>query len=392
MEIDEYLDKLICNGSNIDKELLKKEVQFYLKNKNMYDAIDNVLNDIEESTYKYMKSKTVNGVSTTIYLKDQFFLNISTGHSVHSNYINTYTEFDIASITKLFTLLLIFRYEELGLINLNDKVSDINANFKYLDYTILDIIKMAGSIITDIRIDSALNELEALKILRSVHPVNYDLSVNHYTDIGFMVLSKIIEDISGNTYLEVMKQFLLKYGIKINSGLNIAGNGHLDFMPHDPKARVFKSAIGSSGIFINSINMAKFAQSIFNCKIISQDNLDKLSKKLFKLYHDNRGYAGINIKHPLGIKKSATPNEYSNKSFSHQGFTGSSVIFDPINQIYNSIFVDAINLNEKGKHKDFFKYYNLYHQEIVMNTLKIYLIKNYYDIDEKDNIKMLKII
>ena len=397
MEIDEYLEKLIKDGSSITQDKLKKikeEVLLNIKRNDINKSIANILSDIEESTYNYINSNTIKGISSTIYLQDKsnYYLNISCGKSIHNEFINAYTEFDIASITKLFTLFLVFRYEELGLINLNNKICDINLDFKYLDYTVLDIMKMAGNIITNSRIDHVSNKNDAMNILKTVHPVNYDLNVNHYTDIGFMVLGKIIESISGEAYKSSLEKFLLEYNIQINSDMNIAGNGHIDFKPHDPKARIFDSVIGSAGVFINSINMTRFAKSIFDQKIISKKNLDKLSTHFFKLYHDNRGYAGINLKHPLGIKKSATPNEYSRLSFSHQGFTGSSVIFDPINKIHNSIFVDAIDLNAKAKHQEFFKYYNLYHEELVINSLKLYLIKKYYDKYEKANIKILKTI
>ena len=398
MEIDECLEKLIKNGSSIkddDLNKIKKDVALYIKTRDISKIINMLLCEFEESTYKYLKSNTINGISSSIYLNNNcndYYLNISSGKSIQNNYINAYTEFDIASVTKLFTLFLIFKYEELGIINLKDKICDINEDFKYLDYTVLDIIKMSGSIITDRRIDETLNYKEAFDALCSVHPVNYNMSVNHYTDIGFIILGKIVESIIGMSFERALTLFLDGYGININNLDNIAGNGHLDKLPHDPKTRKLGGFVGSSGIFINSLNMAKFSNCIFNGSIISKKNLDKIPKKRFELYHDNRSYAGINIKHPLGIKKSATPNEYSNAAFSHQGFTGSSAIFDPINKIHNSILVDAINLNQKSKHPDFFKYYNLYHQEIVMITLKLYLVKEYYDKYEKEKIKILKII
>ena len=98
--------------------------------------------------------------------------------------------------------------------------------------------------------------------------------------------------------------------------------------------------------------------------------------------HDNKGIAGIYIKHPLGICKTSTPNEYSKYAFSHQGYTGSCAIFDPLLKIHNSILVDAIKDNNK-KDINFYKYFNIYHQKLVMITLKAYLINS------KEKIKMI---
>lgn len=392
MEVDKELDNLIKNGTSISIDKLISLKKFILLNKHNHidDILNNLMEELEVITYDYLKSNTINGISTTIYLpsNNEYYLNISGGKSIKGIDITYNTEFDIASVSKLFTLILIFKYIDEGIIQLNMKICEIDNDFKYLDLKVEDIIKMAGTIITDNRIDEAFNKNDALNRLYSVHPVNYDMNTNHYTDIGFMVLSNIIEKINNKPYNEVMISFLKQYGICINNFLDIAGNGHMDNLPHDPKARIMNGMIGSAGIFINSDNMSKLAKEIFiNDDFISRNNLRKLSLKLFDKNHPNKGYAGIYIKHPLGIKKTSTPNEYSNYAFSHQGFTGSCAIFDPLNQIHNSILIDAIKINETKKHPDFFKYFNDYHQKIIMLTLKSYLIKKF---DNGENKKIIK--
>lgn len=376
MEVDKVIN-LVNSGASISKERLKILKKFLMDNKkrDTIYILNGLMDELENITYDFINSQVINSVSTTIDT-ESINLNIYSG-------VNYDTEFDIASVTKLFTLVLVLKFIDNNIFNLDDKICDIDTNFKYLDYTILDLIKMSGSIITDSRIDLANNYTDALNRLYSVHPVNYDKYINNYTDIGFMVLSKLIEDITDNSFNDIIINFYKKYGIIINKLNDVVGNGYNDTLPHDPKARIM-GTIGSAGIFINSNDMTLFAHKLFgDDNLIIKENLYKLSTKLFDCNHANKGYAGIYIKHPLGIKKSSTPLEYSRYAFSHQGYTGSCAIFDPLLKIHNSILVDSIKENKK-KDKNFYKYFNEYHQKLVMITLKTYLLNR----DEK--VKMVK--
>ena len=375
MEVDGIIN-LINSGASISKDkliLLRKFLNFN-KKRNIFYILNDLMDELESITYDFINSKVITSISTTVDIPN-INLNIYSG-------INYNTEFDIASVTKLFTLVLVLKLIDNRLFKLNDKICDIDTNFKHLDYTILDLIKMSGNIITDSRIDLAYNYVDALQRLYSVHPITYNKDINNYTDIGFMVLSRLIEDITGNSFNDIIINFYKSYGIIINKLNNVVGNGYNDFYPHDPKARIM-GLIGSAGVFINSSNMNIFAHKLFDSDIISKENLYKLSNKLFEYNHANKGIAGIYIKHPLGIKKSSTPLEYSRYAFSHQGYTGSCAIFDPLLKIHNSILVDSIKENKK-KDKNFYKYFNLYHQKLIMITLKTYLL------NKEETIKIIK--
>ena len=358
------LSKLLDSGSIISKEKLRVLRNFLLSKKNIFNNLDDVMEELVSITYDFLKSGVIDNINSNI-VTNNISLNIYSG-------IKYDTEYDIASVTKLFTLILVLNYIDNKVFNLNDKICDIDSNFKYLDYTILDLIKMSGSIKTNTRIDKTSNYQEAVNILYNTYPVNYDKDINNYTDIGFMVLGKILEDINNLPYQEIITKFYKNYGININMMKDITGNGG-SIYPHDPKARIM-GLIGSAGIFINSSNMDKFVEKIINKEIIREKYLYQLANKLFLNNHPNKGYAGIYIKHPLGIKKTSTPLEYSRYAFSHQGYTGSCVIIDPYLKIHNNILVSAIKDNKKDI--NFYKYFNIYHQKLVLLTLKTYLINN----------------
>lgn len=367
MEVDNNIIKLLDSGASISKEKLEILKKFIVdnKDKNIINVLKNLMDELESITYEFLNSNVIKNINTNIVTE---WINLN----VHDKNISNTTEFDIASVTKLFTLILVIKYIEDNIINLNDKVCDIDNNFKDLDYTILDLIKMSGSIKTDKRIDEANNYFDALNILYSVHPINYDKSINNYTDIGFMVLSKVLEDINGLSFNDIIINFYKKYHIEINQLKDVVGNGYNDLLVHDPKARIM-GTIGSAGVFIDNINLDLFVDKLITGNIISKENLYKISRKLFLNNHPNKGYGGVYIKHPLGIKKTSTPLEYSKYAFSHQGYTGSCVIIDPYLKIHNNILVNAIN-NDKKKDANFYKFFNDFHEKLVMLTLKTFLI------------------
>ena len=377
MKVDK-ITTLINNGSILNYDEIRDLNCFISNNKNkdIDDIYDSILDELESIAYDFVHSNVINGISSNIVVGG-INLNINGGARIWYP-----TEYDIASVSKLFTLILVLKYIDKGIFKLDDKVCDIDSNFKYLDYTIYDLLMMSGSIKTLSRIDEANSYDDALNILYSVYPVNYDKSINNYTDIGFMVLSKILEDITDIKYEDLIINFYKEYGIDINILDDVRGNGYNDKYAHDPKSRIM-GLIGSAGIIINSSNMDKFIDKLINCELINKEELLNLSKKRFESNHPNKGIAGIYVKHLLGIKKSSTPLEYSKYAFSHQGYTGSCVIVDPINKIHNNILVDAIK-EDKKKDKDFYKYFNLYFEKLVLLTLKTYMI------EDNQKIKMIR--
>lgn len=96
----------------------------------------------------------------------------------------------------------------------------------------------------------------------------------------------------------------------------------------------------------------------------------------------NKGNLGVYVKHPSGLLKTFTPSEFSNGSFSHQGWTGSVVTFDPNNLIHHNILVNAIyesNNPEEIKNDkpiDFNIAFRKYQQQLTASTMLMYILKN----------------
>lgn len=394
LEIEDYLEKklLELEKSGSDKvELLKLKKEAYNTLKN--EAIDT--EELIYATNKFLneKNKTGNnmirGISMSIGVSDNIGISIIGGKNNNNDDINEDTMFDIASVTKFYTLLLVFKLVELNYFSLNDKIEKLDPRFKLDDFTVLDLLLMYGEINTKGHIKNAQTREEAEKLLQTAFIKSSDRNKTTYTDMGAIILSKVIETVFNKknnadiAYDKIMSKFIFeKYNMKNTTfkpeTLNVAGNGNDKGHVHDPKARIL-GTIGSAGIFTNLDDVAILAKAIFNNEIISKENLSKCGEKAFE--DSNKGYMGLYQKHSANLERSYTPGLFANGSFSHQGWTGSVVVFDPINKIHNSILVNAIPLenietqNDKViGYKDKFVEY----QQVVIKVSIIMKILNDY--------------
>ena len=425
--VESIVEEIQSKGSEINaSDLINDSEKIIKSDYPLEEVLSSIASNIRILTEEFLHAKNknntllVSGISSCIYLPDfsgngEYKLKII-GGSRDRNIdlpIDEDTLFDVASITKLYTLLLLFRLEELGLINLDSRIVDVNPDFSNLeDFTFNDLIRLHGEIYTDGRIEEATGYEEAYNRLRASFLKSNSREENKYTDIGAIIMGKTIERILskklGKTmnFGEIMDEFLLKpLGLthtmfNPQSG-NTTGSGNINGIVHDPKARILGGAVGSAGIFTTSDDLALLARSIFSLTSINPRYFSKLGEITFpNSPQRNKGNLGIYVKHPLGLQKTFTPSEFSTGSFSHQGWTGSVAVFDPNNLIHNNILVNAIYQDEdKDKVRNdkpigFGTAFDEYLAQMIKNTMIMLVVKMYYNrycmekknIDEKQRV------
>lgn len=431
--IDEIVNNLLQTGSKLDylEELKEKSLNIIKKDVDIDEALATISREIKDETDKFLNAKNIydtnfiSGISTCIYLPDfsnngEYKLKLigGKGNRGKSIKVNEDTLFDVASITKLYTLVLLFSLEKQGLIDLNAKIKDINPDFQELeDFTLNDLVRLHGELRTKGNIKDAKTEEEAYNILKTLYLESNSREENKYTDFGAMVIgdtiAKVISKLKNETYTfeDVMYEYLLKplnlhqtYFNPLHT--NIAGNGNKKGLVHDPKARILGGALGHAGLFVSSDDLARLSKELYkvnyyNRGIIKKVQLDRLGEITFpNSAQSSKGNLGIYVKHPLGYDKSFTPPEFSNGSFSHQGWTGSIATFDPNNFIHQNILVSSIYEDEdKEKVKNdkpvgFIDALSEYQMQITKSTMLMYVAKQYYNkyCNIKENIEVTKYI
>lgn len=327
--------------------------------------------EINEMTYEFLNTKNKDGIRLVSGLSNQIYLpnyenNFSYCYKVIGGYrnremkdkIDENTLFDVASITKLFTLLLLLRLCDLGYMSLNDKVRDVNSDFNGLnDFTFNDLVRLHGEYRTIGNVASASNVKEAYERLYSLHLVSEDRTRNKYNDFGAIVIadsiSKVMSRIYGRymSFSDILNIYLL-YPIGIYNTMfnpksdNISGQGSIKCV-HDRKTRALGGESGAAGLFTNAKDLCLLSDEIFKSMIgksrtIKKDITQKLGEVTFPSSSQfEKGNLGVYVKSFIPYS-SYVPNVYSKGSFAHQGWTGSATSFDVNRRIHQSILVNAI--------------------------------------------------
>lgn len=256
------------------------------------------------------------------------------GEQAHSNAL-----FDIASLTKTFTAVLVYQAYEEGRLNLQSFVSDVDGNFRNLqDVRIIDLLAHRQNIWTDGYLGDATDVADFCHMLYGAFVKD---SKPTYADAHYMILAKILEDVYRRNYATLVRT-------KIAEPLGLTS---LTFMPkpeevlpnhdydesgckslvssglvHDHKARRAQElsiATGHAGIFINGPDMLKFLRAILENTLLSPETTQIMLQQTGEFYNNmgtrhNRTAATIND----------VPPSCSDKTISFSGYTGPMYVID----------------------------------------------------------------
>ena len=263
--------------------------------------------------------------------------------------------FDLASLTKLFTALLVMRLREEGRLDLNRPVTHYAPQFIRLDGVTVDqVLGFEVGLTTAARVDAAPSMEEARRLLFAIQPG--EVTGRAYSDMHAMVLKHVIEGAARESYASLLEKCILHplgmgntYLVipesrrslcvscnnehRIERGRYIRRDGVLPGTPHDPKARVlYPEAAGHAGLFSTAGDMVKLCQGLLRQEVISRDGLLFMSRNRTGHQRPDGSYqqylgAQCYVKHPVQ-RHSEVPVYESDKAISLSGFTGHHLSVD----------------------------------------------------------------
>ncbi len=212
------------------------------------------------------------------------------------------TLYDIASLTKMFTAVLIYKAYEESLLDLNQSIFSINDKFIYLkDVTILDLLCHNQELYTKGYLGEAKTVQEFNNILYSAYVLK---DIPTYVDVDYIILSNILEQIYKSSFEELIKQKILeplhlknttfKPNPKNSASSNFEAINEeiITDLPlgvvHDKKARKAQELgiyTGHAGLFSTGEDMMKFLLSFFDYSLLKQETIN-----LMLQHHDINNY------------------------------------------------------------------------------------------------------
>lgn len=247
------------------------------------------------------------------------------------------------------------------------------------NYTILDCIKMFGKIETNGRLSDTINYEEFMNMLSTVEVKDYTEKTSGYTDIGHIILGKVIEEITNKDINEYYKESIFnKYNMP-NTMFNpskeykLLGNGNSLYLPHDFKTRTAKGMTGAAGLFGNIKDLTTFSKELYNYNIFDKEFINEIYNYNFvDVRNRNRSYSGL-YKY-TNEYNCYVPKEFSKYSLAHQGFTGALIVSDLHNKFTQVMLFNALKDGAKVKHPDFLKGFYEFQKRINEYSILLYLI------------------
>lgn len=197
--------------------------------------------------------------------------------------------YDIASMTKLYTEVLLFRIINSGDygIMLDTKINVLTDKYPNLpdDFKIRDLIEFKNNYRTNKNIKDSGSRKEAIDNLRTSRIIEVVRGGYLYTDIPIMILTDVLELVTGKDYKDLLTEYVLEpfdlkdtYLGKLNKKDKCRYVLSYDEGVNDPKANYMGGYYGHAGIKCTCSDWIKFLNAMINSDIILNDRI------LFELF------------------------------------------------------------------------------------------------------------
>jgi CubicO group peptidase (beta-lactamase class C family) len=264
--------------------------------------------------------------------------------------MRTDTVFDIASLTKLFTAVLVLREVERGRVALDAPVARYLPEFAAAGkatVTVGQLFTHTGGLAENIDLSGYPDRPAALHAVL-VAPLERGLAPGrqfHYSDLGMITLGAVVERVSGQRLDELLQAEIAgplglydtgyrpdpaRYGDRIAATEYRPGVGVLRGVTHDEKVGPLGGVAGHAGVFSTARDLAVFAQTLLDGGRYGDTRILREATVRSMITNVNAGFPGhdhglgLELNQPWYMGPLAGP-----ASFGHTGYTGTSLVADP---------------------------------------------------------------
>lgn len=259
-----------------------------------------------------------------------------------------HTLYDLASLTKVVATLpsilyLIYNKE----LDLDTKVCSILSEFNSKEkeeITIQNLLVHTAGFKSHIPFYKKYKQLSGFDLVKEINEIPLECKVNErvlYSDFGFMLLGEIIERISNESLDKFVDKVIFSplsmretsYNPQVRDDVRIAPTSKESLgVVHDENTRMLGGVSGHAGLFSTLNDLNKYIDfwrnkgSVGSRQIISEELIEKSIANQTGDLKDSRGLGWVRQNNSMGFFM-----EYSEKAYGHTGFTGTSMMIDPIN-------------------------------------------------------------
>lgn len=319
-----------------------------------------IINELEQLLLDAVNNKAFPGANYAVVTKNKVYLGTVGNKELYPEIIpnSIDTIYDMASLTKVVcTTTCLMQLVEKGLLRIYDSVSKYFEKFKFNDVTVWNLMTHTSGLPEGIY--GPKDKLSAVDIWDKIFAIE-ELKFKPgtkivYSDINYILLGNIIEQLSGMKLNEYAKKYLFEpLEMKDTGYLPIDKNrcaateyrsdatmtGYVKGEVHDETAYSMGKVAGHAGLFSTVSDCVNFIQMILNDgvfngkRILSKITIDELYKVQVKEYSGvetlpKARCLGWQTKDPA----SSAGELVSENTILHTGFTGTNMFIDRDNEI-----------------------------------------------------------
>lgn len=283
--------------------------------------------------------------------------------------MRTDTVFDLASLTKVVaTLPIVLKLLDKGEIALGDPIAHFIPEFSTNDkseITLLNLLTHTSGLTSHRKFYQ--EQLNKEEIFKNIYKETLEYKPGSkvvYSDLGFILLSKIIEVVTQSKFdTFVTREIFEPLGMNETTFLpnfsderyaatefDVEINSYKLGIVHDENAVALKGVSGHAGLFSTLSDLKKYVslfenKGVFNGKKILSEHAIQLSQKNFT--------SSLNEMRGLGwqLKTGSTTScgdYFSEQAFGHTGFTGTSIWFDPAVDLSVILLTNRVHYGRKS--------------------------------------------
>jgi CubicO group peptidase (beta-lactamase class C family) len=285
------------------------------------------------------------------------------------------TVFDLASLTKVVvTAPSVMLLAQEGRLQLDDPAAKYLPGFAKRGkgkITIRHLLTHYSGLPADLRL-SKKRKTSTRSILTRIYQVKLSAAPGNrfiYSDLGFIVLGKVVEKVSGRS-LEAFANENFFAALNMSSSRfrplkldrdriapteRTKDNGVMRGEVHDPLAARLGGVAGNAGLFSTAQDLARFCQMFLNQG--SLDGVSVLEPETVRLMVSPQSPADKENVRGFGwdinsIYSSVKGSHFSPQSYGHTGYTGTSLWIDPATESYLIILTNRVHPDGKGNVKE----------------------------------------
>lgn len=277
------------------------------------------------------------------------------------------TVFDLASLTKpLATGAAVMLLVDQGKIRLDEPAATYWPEFGTLGkekITVRDLLSHRGGLIPDNALtDYQKGRASSYEKICSLQPTALPGEKFIYSDVGFIVLGKVVENVSGERLDDFTKRHLYEpLGMKETmynppeqlrqraAATEKRGDRWMKGEVHDPRAWEMEGVAGHAGLFSTADDLSRFARMILNRGTLEDVRLlqESTVEEILSPQQAAKAIRG------LGWDKDSPYSSnrgdlLSDGSIGHGGFTGTSLWIDPEQDLYVIFLSNRLHPDGKG--------------------------------------------